>query len=994
MPSKRERQAKAKAKTQAAKGGKTSNSSSKTGTSSDKTGKNGLSFLDNSKLISYNGKELTFQMGLTFGSEELFAVSQVALQHGQIYALTAPNGAGKSSFADMLSKIEGFPKHLSVGILRCDGKELVKRGERDRNKVEIEEVEGEKSETQEESGASGSGNSDGGKVAGSSSSSTGAGENSEAGTAKKVLSEEEETNNLKPLQFLLRSLHKRKAQIKSQISQLESEIENYQNDPDADDSGPPEALITRLNALYELQDSESGSSSGGGGFSSDEAIEKTALNALERLKFKSANYIDTKVGDLSGGWKYKLKLAEAILSKPELLIIDEPSFLDAESSDWFMRYLREECAGQRPEYGSETNSKSSASLSKSAKKAAGREAGSGNCIVILISHKERLLEETCSKILYISAGSQASAENSLLKTLALGEDDDGYGGGGGDEEDLSARHLLLFHGPYSSFLKARDEEETAAENLAALIEHDLQHAQKQEDHLATMRAQNEATFANQNSNEGGSGSGNQGKNKSLKGKFTQREGAARQIHIQGAGSKYKMLQKQREGMREELAKRAKFTKWSGLGGMTISGQAVSDNEMLPIVRMDGVGFDWGRWKRAKAEEDKEKAKGVEGVSASSPTFKPEARASTNSVGSGGGFSMQNTGGGGGFSCANANPTEVANKNSGSDTAPPLLQNLHLQICPRDRIALTGKNGAGKSTLLKLITGAPITRTRTAKDSITGETITETVSESLKSNVGSNYTVSAKTGKVSEGEIKQVRYPFGELKTVYFPQNAAMELLSEEKFGGVSCVDYLNKRVLEEKERMEKERRENEAANSPADGGQTAGSATTDSHGNNTVASGTNPEEIPEKETKVPKTASSSKSKSTSSGPTVSPTKARAHFSQFGLTTDVVKRPVTALSTGQRTRLYLAVEMYVATFVSGNIDGLENDKAKVAPPNLLVLDEISDNLDFDTVECLCECLREFDGAILAVSHEVEDFLAEFCEVEWRLEGGRVKTKVGL
>ena len=50
-------------------------------------------FLDGSKVIEYNGSTLTLKIGLHYGANELFELSQLSLEHGNIHAVVAPNGS-------------------------------------------------------------------------------------------------------------------------------------------------------------------------------------------------------------------------------------------------------------------------------------------------------------------------------------------------------------------------------------------------------------------------------------------------------------------------------------------------------------------------------------------------------------------------------------------------------------------------------------------------------------------------------------------------------------------------------------------------------------------------------------------------------------------------------------------------------------------------------------------------------------------------------------
>ena len=97
----------------------------------------------------------------------------------------------------------------------------------------------------------------------------------------------------------------------------------------------------------------------------NERIQREMHNAIRELGLdRYANY---KLKQLSCGWRYKCRLVVAFLIHPELLIIDEPSFLDVKSTEWFVNRTRE-------------------------------TAHRDNAMILLISHKESLLEELCDAI--------------------------------------------------------------------------------------------------------------------------------------------------------------------------------------------------------------------------------------------------------------------------------------------------------------------------------------------------------------------------------------------------------------------------------------------------------------------------------------------------------------------------------------------------------------------------------------------------------------------
>lgn len=78
---------------------------------------------------------------------------------------------------------------------------------------------------------------------------------------------------------------------------------------------------------------------------------------------------------------------------------------------------------------------------------------------------------------------------------------------------------------------------------------------------------------------------------------------------------------------------------------------------------------------------------------------------------------------------------------------------------------------------------------------------------------------------------------------------------------------------------------------------------------------------------------------------------RNRLARFLLRGDTVLRPVAALSGGERFRLALACLLMADP-----------------PPQLLVLDEPTNNLDIDTVDQLVGALGAYRGGVLVVSHD--------------------------
>lgn len=86
-------------------------------------------------------------------------------------------------------------------------------------------------------------------------------------------------------------------------------------------------------------------------------------------------------------------------------------------------------------------------------------------------------------------------------------------------------------------------------------------------------------------------------------------------------------------------------------------------------------------------------------------------------------------------------------------------------------------------------------------------------------------------------------------------------------------------------------------------------------------------------------------------PSVSTVELRNRLARFLIRGDAALRPVSTLSGGERFRVALARLLLTDP-----------------PPQLLVLDEPTNNLDLDTVDRLVEVLEAYRGAILIVSHD--------------------------
>ena len=100
----------------------------------------------------------------------------------------------------------------------------------------------------------------------------------------------------------------------------------------------------------------------------------------------------------------------------------------------------------------------------------------------------------------------------------------------------------------------------------------------------------------------------------------------------------------------------------------------------------------------------------------------------------------------------------------------------------------------------------------------------------------------------------------------------------------------------------------------------------------------------------------------------------SYLSDFLFSPERARTPVRALSGGEKARLMLA-------------------KLFLKPSNLLVMDEPTNDLDIETLELLEDCLIEYGGTLLLVSHDRE-FLDQVVTSTFALEGdGAVVCRPG-
>ncbi|GFH56551.1 hypothetical protein CTEN210_13027 [Chaetoceros tenuissimus] len=162
---------------------------------------------------------------------------------------------------------------------------------------------------------------------------------------------------LKPVDYINQRVKSRTQQLQDKIDELEGLLV----DEEVEESGI-EAISEELSDLYEIQESLEESTKR----EMDRAISNLGLN----------DYLEKSLGDLSSGWRYKCRLVAAFLVHPDLLIIDEPSFLDSESTEWLISMIK--------------------NITRASQ-----------AMVLFISHKEALLDSLCDSIIYINASNHS-----------------------------------------------------------------------------------------------------------------------------------------------------------------------------------------------------------------------------------------------------------------------------------------------------------------------------------------------------------------------------------------------------------------------------------------------------------------------------------------------------------------------------------------------------------------------------------------------------------
>ena len=101
--------------------------------------------------------------------------------------------------------------------------------------------------------------------------------------------------------------------------------------------------------------------------------------------------------------------------------------------------------------------------------------------------------------------------------------------------------------------------------------------------------------------------------------------------------------------------------------------------------------------------------------------------------------------------------------------------------------------------------------------------------------------------------------------------------------------------------------------------------------------------------------------------------ARGLLGSFLFRRDDVHKKVRVLSGGEKSRLNLV-------------------KFLVDPPNLLLMDEPTTHLDLLSVEALIQALKQYEGSLVFISHDVH-FIRKLAESTWHISGGEVTKYSG-
>lgn len=106
---------------------------------------------------------------------------------------------------------------------------------------------------------------------------------------------------------------------------------------------------------------------------------------------------------------------------------------------------------------------------------------------------------------------------------------------------------------------------------------------------------------------------------------------------------------------------------------------------------------------------------------------------------------------------------------------------------------------------------------------------------------------------------------------------------------------------------------------------------------------------------------------------MNPNEARSILGSFLFKKDDVHKKIGILSGGEKSRTSLV-------------------KFLVDPPNLLLMDEPTTHLDLTSIEALISALKQYDGTLVFISHDVH-FIRALATQTWHIENGKVDKYAG-
>lgn len=101
--------------------------------------------------------------------------------------------------------------------------------------------------------------------------------------------------------------------------------------------------------------------------------------------------------------------------------------------------------------------------------------------------------------------------------------------------------------------------------------------------------------------------------------------------------------------------------------------------------------------------------------------------------------------------------------------------------------------------------------------------------------------------------------------------------------------------------------------------------------------------------------------------------ARKHLGRFGLVSHAHTIKTKDLSGGQKSRVAFA-------------------DLSLSNPDVIVLDEPTNNLDIESIDALAEAINEFTGGVILVSHDARLILETSCQL-WVVEGQEISEVDG-